>query len=90
TRIYDGDTIEVFHAGQSFKARFACIDAPELHQAPFGAASKQYLSRLLPGQVRLKIVDQDRYGRQVAEVYTPDNRFVNQAMVAAGQAVLYP
>jgi len=89
TRIYDGDTIDAFKDGNTIKVRLACIDAPEADQSPHGQASQQQLSSLVPGQVSLNIVDEDRYGRQVAEVYTPDGSLVNQQMVETGHAVVY-
>lgn len=89
TRIYDGDTIDAFRDGETLKVRLACIDAPETSQAPHGQASREQLSSLVPGQVRLNVVDQDRYGRSVAEVYSPDGQLINQRMVQLGYAVVY-
>lgn len=89
TRIYDGDTVEAFQNGETIKVRLACIDAPESDQLPHGPASKNQLSSLLPGQVRLNAVDQDRYGRLVAEVYTLDGNFINLQMIESGHAVVY-
>jgi micrococcal nuclease len=67
----------------------ACIDAPETDQAPHGQASTQQLSSLVPGQVSLNVVDEDRYGRLVAEVYHPNGSFINLQMVQSGHAVVY-
>lgn len=89
TRIYDGDTVETFKDGQTIKVRLACIDAPESDQAPHGQASEEKLSSLVGGQVRLNVVDQDRYGRSVAEVYSPSGSFINLQMVESGDAVVY-
>ena len=89
TRIYDGDTIDAFKDGETIKVRLACIDAPETDQAPHGQASRQQLSSLVPGQVSLNIVDWDRYGRAVAEVYHPNGSFINLQMVQSGHAVVY-
>jgi micrococcal nuclease len=89
TKISDGDTIDVFKDGETIKVRLACIDAPESDQAPHGQASKDKLASLVPGEVELNIVDQDRYGRSVAEVYTPTGDFVNLEMVQSGNAVVY-
>ena len=89
TRIYDGDTIDAFKDGETIRVRLACIDAPEADQAPHGQASRQQLSSLVPGRVSLNIVDEDRYGRLVAEVYHPNGSFINQQMVQSGHAVVY-
>ena len=89
TNIYDGDTIDVFKNGETHRVRVACIDAPEIDQTPHGNASRQQLSSLLPGQVQLNVVDTDRYGRLVAEVFTPEGAYINQRMVASGHAVVY-
>ena len=89
TRIYDGDTIDAFRGGQTMKVRLACIDAPETGQQPHGAVATEQLSTLIAGQVDLNIVDEDRYGRSIAEVYTPDGDYVNRQMVEAGAAVVY-
>ncbi len=86
----DGDTIRVNKQGQRITVRLACIDAPEMAQAPYGTAASQRLKQLLPvGQmVTLKVVDTDRYGRQVAEVYK-DSVPINLQMVREGHAVVY-
>lgn len=89
TRIYDGDTIDAFRDGTTIKVRLACIDAPETDQPPHGQAATDRLSSLVPGQVMLNIVDEDRYGRSVAEVYTPEGAFLNLQMLESGNAVVY-
>jgi micrococcal nuclease len=89
TRIYDGDTIDAFKDGETIRVRLACIDAPETDQPPHGQASRQQLSSLVPGQVNLNVVDEDRYGRLVAEVYHPNGSFINLQMVQSGHAVVY-
>jgi endonuclease YncB( thermonuclease family) len=89
TRIYDGDTIDAFKDRETIRVRLACIDAPETVQAPHGQTSRQQLSSLVPAQVSLNIVDEDRYGRSVAEVYHPNGSFINQQMVQSGHAVVY-
>lgn len=88
--IGDGDTLKVNTATSSLTVRLACIDAPEMAQAPYGAASREKLQQLLPiGQnVTLQVVDRDRYGRTVAKVYK-GNTSVNLALVQQGYAVVY-
>lgn len=87
----DGDTLRVCTSGasQPLTARLACIDAPESDQ-PGGQASAARLAQLLPREtaVALRVVDTDRYGRTVAEVYQ-GNASVNLQLVREGQAVVY-
>ncbi|MCP9819997.1 thermonuclease family protein [Synechococcus sp. Cruz-9H2] len=85
----DGDTIRVLEDGKRITVRLACIDAPEIAQAPHGEQARRYLqSRLRIGSnVRLIPQTIDRYGRTVAEVIGTVNR--NLAMVEDGQAFAY-
>ena len=89
-RIKDGDTAEVEYQDRTETVRFACIDAPESSQVPWGGQSSQHLEKLAPvGQeVQLRVVDVDGNGRTVAEVYRR-NQSVNLQMVRDGQAVVY-
>lgn len=86
----DGDTIRVAVGGQTVTVRLACIDAPETAQKPFGKSSTQQLKQLLPvGQaINLRVVNTDRYGRTVAEVFK-NGSSVNLQMIRDGQAVVY-
>lgn len=87
----DGDTITVRPAqGKNITIRLACIDAPELKQAPWGAQSRSRLQALLPVNtlVTYRVKDTDRYGRVVAEVFNGSAN-VNLALVQEGQAVAY-
>ncbi|MCT0218733.1 thermonuclease family protein [Synechococcus sp. CS-1329] len=85
----DGDTIRVLQGKQRLTVRLACIDAPEMAQAPHGANSRNALQSRLPvGRVvQLNVKTRDRYGRTVAEVISSGN--INLAMVASGQAFAY-
>jgi micrococcal nuclease len=86
----DGDTLRVQQESKSITIRLSCIDAPEASQ-PQGQAATDRLRELLPRDtpVTLRIVDTDRYGRTVAEVYR-DGQSINLQLVAEGQAVIYP
>ena len=88
--IGDGDTLRLQDQEQSVTVRLACIDAPERDQ-PGGQEATARLRQLLPrGQsVRLRVVDRDRYGRTVAEVYQGEES-VNLRLVQEGMAVVYP
>ena len=86
----DGDTLRVADGPQRLTIRLACIDAPEMAQAPYGAASREYLQELAPvgSVVTIRPQTKDRYGRTVAEVFR-NGRAVNLAMVQSGQAFAY-
>lgn len=90
--IGDGDSITVMDQGKKLKVRLACIDAPELAQRPHGQQAKRALQQMLPigTSVRLQIKDVDRYGRTVAEVFTPSSPApVNLRLVSQGMAYIY-
>lgn len=87
--IGDGDTIRVQQGMQMLTVRLACIDAPEMAQAPYGQQARSYLQqRLAMGrEVTLQTQTIDKYGRTVAEVISDIN--INLAMVEDGQAFAY-
>jgi len=89
--IHDGDTLRVRSSdGQVLKVRFACVDAPELKQ-PLGQESRNYLRSMINeagGKVKVQIVDVDRYGRSVAELWTKSG-LLQSRMAAAGMAFAY-
>lgn len=86
----DGDTLRVMVNGQPVTVRLACVDAPETNQ-PYGAEAARRLQSLLPGGtlVQMRVVDTDRYGRTVAEIFK-NQQSVGLQLVAAGYAVVYP
>ena len=67
----DGDTLRVKSQGKVVTIRMACIDAPETGQRPWGQQSAAKLKQLLPAGkvVQIRSIEQDRYGRTVAELY---------------------
>lgn len=88
-RIVDGDTVEFSpHNASPIKLRLAQIDAPESAQ-PYGKEATAALSRLVDGKaVRVEVVDVDRYGRSVVELYKGDVH-INDVMVRGGHAWAY-
>jgi micrococcal nuclease len=86
----DGDTLAVQSPSGKVTIRLACIDAPERAQAPMGAASTQYLKSLVPvnSNVRIREIENDKYGRKVAEVFSGTDS-INLRMVKAGHAAVY-
>jgi endonuclease YncB( thermonuclease family) len=70
--IGDGDTLRLRSTAGVITVRLACIDAPESSHGPWGAAAGRELQALLPmgKAVELKAKATDRYGRNVAEVFS--------------------
>lgn len=71
--IYDGDTLRVNCAGEELRIRFCGIDAPELKQ-PMGIESRDHLRSLIAqgdGSITIIPIEQDRFGRTVAELMLP-------------------
>jgi len=98
SRVIDGDTLELTASPHRLvRIRLAQIDAPEMAQ-PYGEQARVALSSLTLGKrVRVAVVDIDRYGRTVGEVYLmgPVGRVeqqdlhVNFEMVRQGHAWAY-
>lgn len=86
-RVSDGDTITVMKNGEERRIRFCGIDAPEKDQ-PGGKEATELLDRVIReggNQVAIEWVEQDRYGRWVAEVWsapgTWNEQLLNSVMV---------
>jgi endonuclease YncB( thermonuclease family) len=91
TRVFDGDSFLVRPPGRKdIDVRLLDIDAPEKNQ-PHGAQSRAALVRLIGNrQVRVDVVDTDKYGRKVARVYRePDGLEIARALVHDGDAWVY-
>jgi endonuclease YncB( thermonuclease family) len=88
-KVVDGDTIDVLHDRQSVRIRLNGIDAPEKGQA-YGNRAKQFVSDLASQKaVTVEIVDKDKYGRLVGDVFLPDAMNLNREIVKAGYAWWY-
>lgn len=87
--VADGDTITVLDdVSKQHKIRLYGIDAPEKKQ-DWGQASKKHLSEMVFGKnVKVVVIDTDRYNREVGKVYFED-QYINLAMVKAGMAWHY-
>ncbi len=87
-KLADGDS---FTCADGRKVRLLLMDAPELHQKPWGLTAKRQLERVMgPGtSVRLELDHSptDRYGRTLAYAWV-DTLMVNNWMVANGWAVV--
>jgi endonuclease YncB( thermonuclease family) len=71
--VYDGDTLRVTDGSQEIKIRLCGIDAPEIEQ-PMGVESRDHLRSLIAqgdGSLIVVPVEQDRYGRTLAEIFVP-------------------
>lgn len=86
--VQDGDSLSVDCAHGTFRVRVWGLDAPELGQRPWGAASRQALGQALSDTVLVDTVDHDRYGRAVARLHD-QGEDLGLALVRAGQAAVY-
>jgi micrococcal nuclease len=88
--ITDGDTIRVLRDEHvQLKIRLHGIDCPESGQ-PFGHRAKEFTGDMVFGKtVTIRVMDTDRYGRTVAEVFLADGRVLNRELVRAGLAWWY-
>lgn len=93
--IHDGDTLRVTRENEELKIRLCGIDAPEIKQ-PLGIEARDYLRSLVElgdGELLIVPIEEDRYGRTVAEVYVQDSKNtavnLNMQMVRDGYAWLY-
>lgn len=87
--VADGDTVTVLDGGQNqHRIRLAYIDAPEKAQ-PFGQRAKQALSdKVFQREVRVEVVDKDRYGREVGRIWL-DETDINLSQLTDGYAWFY-
>lgn len=89
-QVYDGDTATLLSSdgAKKYKIRFFGIDAPEADQE-FGQDSRNALAEKIQGQqVKVLVVNTDRYGRNVGKVYRED-RYINLEMITGGFAWYY-
>ena len=88
--VSDGDTFTVINRDNlQLKIRVYGIDAPEKNQA-YGNKSKQALSSLIFGKsIEIDVQTQEKWGRFVAKVYTPDGKDVALLMLQTGMAWHY-
>lgn len=89
-RVADGDTITVLAPGnQQVKVRLYGIDCPEKRQA-FGQRARQFTAGRVAGEnVRVQVLDTDRYGRSVGVVYAYNGGNLNKELLSNGLAWVY-
>lgn len=87
--VTDGDTIKVLDdQKQEHKVRFAFIDAPEKGMEYGMAAKKSLSNRIYRHQVKVDVIDTDRYGRTVGRVWV-NGEELNYNLVKEGWAWHY-
>lgn len=96
----DGDTLRgycdlgahVYLGTNDRPIRFRCaiINAPEVSTGKAGLASTAYAWSIAPpGDYAATSLGLDNYGRPLVDLHLPDGRMFSEAMLAAGQAVVY-
>lgn len=86
--VADGDTIHVMSEGKRYKIRIYGVDTPEMSQE-YGDKAKIYaLKELENSDVKVDIVDTDRYGRSIGKVYY-GKKYYNYEVIASGNAWWY-
>ncbi len=87
--VVDGDTVEASCPAGRLRVRVWGIDAPEMGQGAWGERARGALSRLAdPPEIRLQVVDTDRYGRTVGRLFRGEQD-LGLALVRDGQAAVY-
>ncbi|MDR2075621.1 MAG: thermonuclease family protein [Desulfovibrio sp.] len=90
--VTDGDTLTVEPAkgGDRIKVRLHGIDAPESRQ-PYGQAAKGFVNGIaLYKRAEVDAKSRDRYGRTVAIVTVPGKGVLQELLLDAGLAWVYP
>ena len=88
-KVVDGDTVEVLREGRAERIRLHGIDAPESGQ-DYGRKAKEFILDVAAGRtVRVEVLDTDRYGRTVGEIFLLDGRSLNRLLVREGLAWWY-
>ncbi|MGE3857784.1 MAG: thermonuclease family protein, partial [Dehalococcoidia bacterium] len=90
TRVIDGDTLDVRAAETELRVRLYGVDTPERGEACYGEATARL--RTLAGDRVLLLADartQDRYGRELRDVFTTDGRSIDAALVTEGLALAW-
>ncbi|MFC7557354.1 thermonuclease family protein [Pseudoroseomonas wenyumeiae] len=87
--IHDGDTLTLLTPERrQVRVRLHAIDTPESRQ-PYGTRARQELAGMVfRQQVRVEVMDTDRYGRTVGQVWLGDLK-VNAELVRRGAAWVY-
>jgi endonuclease YncB( thermonuclease family) len=89
-RIIDGDTLDIRSAQTELRVRVFGIDAPEAGERCAAEAASR-LAELAAAAVRLRPDTrlQDRFGRELRYLYTPDGFSIDATLVAEGLATAW-
>ena len=91
-KVTDGDSVKIKAGETTSTIRLLYIDAPEKKQ-DYGIKSKNFLENLLLNKKVFVVTDKDdRYGRQLADIYLYNNNeaiYVNAKMIKSGNAWVY-
>ena len=85
-RVIDGDRVIASFLGKPTKIRLACIDAPEIGQAPHGRIARNTLIGLLPRHSRIKIqlLNYDQNGWLVANILSLGGVDIGEELIRLG------
>ena len=99
-RVVDGDTFIAVRRGVLVRVRLIGVDSPESVRPDYpvecwGHEASAVLTRLLPVGTKVTAAyqaggTQDRYGRDLWDVWLPDGRFLQGVLVRRGAAEAYP
>ena len=88
--VLDGDTIVIRDSGQKRKIRLYGVDCPEKGQK-YGPEAAAIAAQALSGRgIEVIPRDTDRYGRTVAIIKVGDGQTLQEILLRAGAAWLYP
>ena len=88
-KVYDGDTLTMLVDGKKERVRFYGIDAPERNQ-PFGIESRDFVaSKVMNKEIKVKVTDVDRYGRNIGKIYYDRNKYLNLESIEKGYSWWY-
>ena len=91
-KVTDGDSIKIKAGETTNTIRLLYIDAPEKKQ-DYGIQSKVFLENLLLNKRVFVVTDKDdRYGRQLADIYIYNNNeaiYINAKIIKSGNAWVY-
>jgi endonuclease YncB( thermonuclease family) len=92
SRVVDADTLRLDcgPGRHDLRVRLACIDAPELAQAPWGQLATEHLRQLVGRRVELISLGTDRWHRVVGRLIDAGGEDINLRMVTDGWAAVYP
>jgi len=90
-KVFDGDSFIVKSvSGQTIEVRLAGIDAPEKNQPYADNARAALRGLILDRNLRLEVLDVDRYGRKVARAYREaDGMDINAELIRRGHVWVY-